>query len=60
MTQPLKHDRYGRPITRYELPLPEPARQRSSSFMRSASKARGPGIEFFVFAMGLLRMGPLS
>ena len=33
MTQPLKHDRYGRPITRYELPLLEPARQRSSRFM---------------------------
>ena len=30
MTQPLKRDRYGRPITRYELPLLEPARQRSS------------------------------
>ena len=25
MSQPLKHDRYGRPITRYELPLLEPA-----------------------------------
>ena len=33
MTQPLKCDRYGRPITRYELPLLEPARQRSSRFM---------------------------
>ena len=25
MTQPLKDDRYGRPITHYELPLLEPA-----------------------------------
>ena len=33
MTQPLKHDRYGRPITHYELPLLKPARERASRFM---------------------------
>ena len=30
MTQLKREDRYGRPITLYELPLLEPARQRSS------------------------------
>ena len=33
MSQPLKHDRYGRPITRYELPLLEPAQVKSSRFI---------------------------
>jgi hypothetical protein len=30
MSEPVKCDRYGRPVTRYELPILKPARQRSS------------------------------
>jgi hypothetical protein len=33
MSQPLKRDRYGRPVTRYALPALKPAQERSSSFI---------------------------